>query len=137
MKDASDSQFHQSLPHQSLKTPFRNSLPRQRDNSNKTSPTLVSLSFPSHGHSTTIPEVIPKMSSDTRLPPQAPMINGHGEADTYSAPSRRTLSEVCADLHRRVSAFLSAPATDGTIASTQEQTRIALAVIEKALEDHT
>jgi hypothetical protein len=73
-----------------------------------------------------------EMSGDASLPPNAPMANGvHGEADAST-----TLSEVCSDMHSRVSAFLSASPKSGTIRRTQEQTRISLGVIEKALQDY-
>jgi FAD synthetase len=75
------------------------------------------------------------MSSDASLPPNAPMANGldhgHGEADAST-----TLSEVCADMHNRVSAFLAASPKSDTTRRTQEQTRISLGVIEKALQDY-
>jgi FAD synthetase len=64
------------------------------------------------------------------------MTNGsHGEADA-STPTSTTLREVCADLNARVRAFLAVPAEDETTAKTQEQTRIALGVIERALEEY-
>jgi hypothetical protein len=75
------------------------------------------------------------MSGDALLPPNAPLANGldhgHGEADAST-----TLSEVCADMHRRVSAFLAASPKSDTIRRAQEQTRISLGVIEKALQDY-
>jgi hypothetical protein len=72
------------------------------------------------------------MSGDASLPPNAPMANGvHGEADAST-----TLSEVCSDMHSRVSAFLSASPKSDIIRRTQEQTRISLGVIEKALQDY-
>ena len=77
------------------------------------------------------------MSSDASLPPNAPVTNGlkdrsHGEADASST----TIAEVCADVHRRVSAFLNAAPTSDRVRSTQEQTRISIGVIEKALRDY-
>jgi hypothetical protein len=75
------------------------------------------------------------MSGDASLPPNAPMANGldrgHGEADAST-----TLSETCANLHNRVSAFLAASPKSEIISRTQEQTRISLGVIEKALQDY-
>jgi hypothetical protein len=72
------------------------------------------------------------MSGDASLPPNAPMANGvHGEADAST-----TLSEVCSDMHSRVSAFLSTSPKSDIIRRTQEQTRISLGVIEKALQDY-
>jgi hypothetical protein len=73
-----------------------------------------------------------EMSGDASLPPNAPMANGvHGEADAST-----TLSEVCSDMHSRVSAFLSTSPKSDIIRRTQEQTRISLGVIEKALQDY-
>ena len=76
------------------------------------------------------------MSGDASLPPNAPVANGldpcHGEADASSI----TLSEVCADMHSRVSAFLSANPKSNIIKSTQEQTRKSLDCIDKALKDY-
>jgi hypothetical protein len=75
------------------------------------------------------------MSGDASLPPNAPMANGidHGcgEADAST-----TLAEVCADMHNRVSAFLAAAPKSEIIRRTQEQSRISLGVIEKALQDY-
>ena len=75
------------------------------------------------------------MSGDASLPPNAPMANGldpgHGEADAST-----TLSEICADMHTRVSAFLAASPKSDNIRRTQEQTRISLGVIETALQDY-
>ena len=82
------------------------------------------------------------MSTATSLPPNAPVTNGtsasgHGEADVSSdGPSSFSLERVCADLHEQVCAFLASAATDDVTRRTQEQTRIALGVIEKALEDY-
>lgn len=77
------------------------------------------------------------MGEDAWLPPHAPMTNGtsHGEADASTYPPR-PLSEVCADLHGRVSRFLAVTPEDETTRQTQQRTRIALGVIEKALEDY-
>lgn len=61
---------------------------------------------------------------------------GHGEADASPNTNTRPLSEVCADLHSRVSRFLAATPEDETTRQTQQQTRIALGVIEKALEEY-
>lgn len=75
------------------------------------------------------------MSGDASLPPNAPVANGldrgHGEADAST-----TLSEVCADVHSRVSAFLSATPKSDLMKRTQEQTRISLGIMEKALQDY-
>ena len=82
------------------------------------------------------------MSDDASLPPNAPMINGQdsqpqidGEEDA-SPSSMPSLEAVCADLHRRVTAFLNrAPGSDST-RKVQEQVRISISVIEKALTDY-
>lgn len=57
--------------------------------------------------------------------------HGHGEADAST-----TLSEVCADMHARVSAFLAASPKSEIVQRTQAQARISLGVIEKALQDY-
>ena len=64
----------------------------------------------------------------------------HGEADAsedyHFPPNPRSLREVCADVNSRVEAFLAFQTDDKTVKGTQEQTRIALGVIEKALQDY-
>ncbi|KAF7504879.1 hypothetical protein GJ744_001600 [Endocarpon pusillum] len=89
------------------------------------------------------------MSDDASLPPNAPMINGHdsppqidGEEDaspssiTGPASVQPSLEAVCADLHARVTAFLNkTPGSDST-GKVQEQVRISISVIEKALTDY-
>ncbi|OAA79212.1 Rossmann-like alpha/beta/alpha sandwich fold protein [Akanthomyces lecanii RCEF 1005] len=55
----------------------------------------------------------------------------HAEAANGGAP---TLPAVCAELRRKVLAFLDTPAADETIKRTQEQTRISLQVVEEALK---
>ena len=64
----------------------------------------------------------------------------HGEADASDEyqfpPNPRSLREVCADVHSRAEAFLAHQTDDETVKGTQEQTRIALGVIEKALQDY-
>ncbi|KAI1610771.1 FMN adenylyltransferase [Exophiala viscosa] len=81
--------------------------------------------------------------SNASLPPNAPATNGiptqgHGEADVSSHPANRslTLAEVCAQLHSQVDSFLSADPQDDVTRRTQEQSRIALGVIDKALRDY-
>jgi FAD synthetase len=70
------------------------------------------------------------------------MINGatdnHGEADASftSTTTNTSLSEICADLHTRVSLFLSTPPKDEVTGRTQEQVRISIGVVKKALEDY-
>ncbi|EXJ84635.1 hypothetical protein A1O3_05305 [Capronia epimyces CBS 606.96] len=64
----------------------------------------------------------------TSLPPNAPVTNG--EADVSS------LQNVCALLHAQVADFLAAPPPDEVTERTQEQTKIALEVIAKALQDY-
>jgi FAD synthetase len=89
-----------------------------------------------------------EMSNDASLPPNAPIINGldiqhpiHGEED--ASPSSATISRstssletVCKDLHGRVSAFLKRPPDSDMIRRVQEQTRVSIDVIEKALKDY-
>ena len=88
------------------------------------------------------------MSNDASLPPNAPMINGldsqpliDGEEDASTsidtAPScAPTLEAVCKDTHRRVSAFLNRPPDSDFVRRVQEQTRISIGVVEKALNDY-
>jgi hypothetical protein len=76
--------------------------------------------------------------SNASLPPNAPMMNGtvpdrHGEADVSSSSS---LEHVCAQLHSQVQSFLAASPSDDVTRRTQEQTKIALSVIEQALGDY-
>lgn len=69
------------------------------------------------------------------------MINGtlrtdHGEADASShSATPASLEDVCAALHAQLESFLAAVAPDDVTKRTQEQTRIALGVIEQALRD--
>ncbi|ETI20801.1 hypothetical protein G647_07143 [Cladophialophora carrionii CBS 160.54] len=77
------------------------------------------------------------------LPPQAPMTKGihkmvNGEADVLSSsnPATHSLQDVCAVLHGQVDAFLSAAPENDVTRRTQEQTRISMQVIEKALNDY-
>ena len=75
--------------------------------------------------------------SNASLPPNAPMMNGtvpnrHGEADVPSS----SLEHVCAQLHSQVHSFLAASPSDDVTRRTQEQTKIALGVIEQALADY-
>ena len=66
----------------------------------------------------------------------------NGEADVsshsraYPATTKHSLEEICASLHRQVSSLLAVEAKDNVTSRTQEQTRIAMRVIEKALEDY-
>jgi hypothetical protein len=87
------------------------------------------------------------MSSDASLPPNAPIADGpdtlpsvYGEADastTFGATAASTtLEEVCKDIHRRVTAFLDKPPDSDLTRRVQEQTRISIEVIEKALNDY-
>ena len=88
--------------------------------------------------------------NDASLPPHAPMTTangtlkpGHGEVDashsehppptSLGAPP---LKDVCANIHNRVETFLALKGGDGVVKRTQEQTKIALGVIEKALKDY-
>ncbi|OAL40430.1 hypothetical protein AYO20_00166 [Fonsecaea nubica] len=81
----------------------------------------------------------------TSLPPKAPMTNGtlasvsvNGEADVPSSPApiSHSLQEVCALLHAQVASFLSAAPEDDVTRKTQEQARISMRVIEKALDEY-
>ena len=83
------------------------------------------------------------MSSDASAAASSPMTNGtvpsgsHREADaSTNPPSPRTLADVCADLNRRVNNFLGAESESEVGRRTQEQTRIAIQVIEQALQDY-
>ncbi len=85
--------------------------------------------------------------ASTSLPPNAPMTNGslnmvNGEADvsyvpeSYPAGQSPSLEDVCASLHGQVESFLGAEPEDDVTRRTQEQTRISLQVVEKALRDY-
>jgi hypothetical protein len=88
------------------------------------------------------------MSNDASLPPNAPIVNGaetqpqiHGEEDasplSATLPtSTSSLEIVCEDLYRRVTAFLSKPPDSDFTQRVQEQTRISIGVIEKALKEY-
>jgi hypothetical protein len=88
------------------------------------------------------------MSNDASLPPNAPIVNGaeiqpqtHGEEDASPRSvtlltSTSSLEAVCEDLHRRVTAFLKKPPDSDLTRTVQEQTRISIGVIEKALKDY-
>jgi hypothetical protein len=87
------------------------------------------------------------MSNDASLPPNAPIVQGlhdqprtNGEEDASSASAAgsapSSLEAVCADLHRRVSAFLDKPPDSDLTRRVQEQVRISIGVIEKALNDY-
>ena len=66
---------------------------------------------------------------------------GHGEVDashseTLPSPlDRPSLKIVCADIHNRIQTFLAIQDGSDVVKRTQEQTRIALGVIEKALRE--
>lgn len=49
----------------------------------------------------------------------------------------RPFPEQCARIHERIDAFLGAKDVSERIKSVQEQTRVALSVIEKALDQYT
>ncbi len=74
----------------------------------------------------------------------SPSASDRGEVDasTHSAAPHpqtlqpQSLQQVCADVHSRINAFLAVLEEDETIKSTQEQTRIAMGVIEQALEEY-
>ena len=84
------------------------------------------------------------MSNDASAAAASPMTNGasqngsHREADAStgtSGPPPSSLASVCADLHARVTHFLNAEPDTETLRRTQAQTRVAISVIEKALQD--
>ncbi|KAK5947531.1 3'-phosphoadenosine 5'-phosphosulfate sulfotransferase [Knufia obscura] len=91
------------------------------------------------------------MSSDASAAAASPMTNGsvpsgtgsHREADASNNPATasstqhlQSLADVCADLNQRVTSFLTASPESEVVKRTQEQTRISIKVIEKALEDY-
>lgn len=85
------------------------------------------------------------MSSDASAAASSPMTNGpspggsHREADastTGHPVSSSTLAEVCADLHQRVNNFLNSEPKDELTRRTQEQTKVSVQVVEKALQDY-
>ncbi|KAF7846381.1 hypothetical protein BT93_L4480 [Corymbia citriodora subsp. variegata] len=82
------------------------------------------------------------MSSDASAAALSPITNGtvvnlvSREADASNG-HHPSLSEVCADLHNRVQRFLAARSDEKYKSSTQEQTRIALQVIQRALRDYS
>lgn len=49
----------------------------------------------------------------------------------------RPFPEQCARIHQRIDAFLAARDVSERVQSVQEQTRVALGVIEKALDQYT
>lgn len=65
-----------------------------------------------------------------------PSIQANGVAHAADAANggAPSLSAVCAELRRKVLAFLDTPAADETTKRTQEQTRISLQVVEEALK---
>lgn len=92
-----------------------------------------------------------KMTTGASLPPPAPMTasvdgepvnvtkqcNGHGEDDaTPMSPAFPSLRETCADVHDRVSRFLNAEPRNEKERRTQSQSKIALQVIEEALQKY-
>lgn len=91
---------------------------------------------------------VSKMSNDASLPPNAPIINGldtqpqiDGEEDasplSATIPaSTSSLEAVSQDMNRRVTAFLNRRPDSDLVRRVQEQTRISIAVIEKALTDY-
>ena len=78
------------------------------------------------------------MSEDASLPPNAPMTNGayatfrSGEADASST----YLRTICAHMHKRVSLVITQTAVSDADRRMQEQTRVALSVIRRALKDY-
>lgn len=85
------------------------------------------------------------MFNDASAAAASPMTNGtspsagHREADASTTPpsaSTTSLAEVCADLNQRVTNFLAAEPVDEVTKQTQEQTRISIGVIGKALQEY-
>lgn len=88
------------------------------------------------------------MSSDASAAAASPMTNGvpheesHREADASTATgtatfsSSKSLPDICADLHERLTRFLDADPSDPVTKRAQEQTRVTCKVIEKALQDY-
>ncbi|KAJ9613391.1 3'-phosphoadenosine 5'-phosphosulfate sulfotransferase [Cladophialophora chaetospira] len=69
------------------------------------------------------------------------MVNGEADVSlshptAYPATHPRSLENVCALLHGQVDAFLKAEPEDDVTRRTQDQTRISMQVIEKALLDY-
>lgn len=60
--------------------------------------------------------------------------NGAAAAAAHAAGAPPALPAVCAELRRKVLAFLDTPAADERIKGTQEQTRVSLQVVEEALK---
>lgn len=99
-------------------------------------------SYPPHSH------IGVEMSQDASLPPNAPIVEGseiqpkiNGEEDASSSSatvpaSTSSLEATCEDIHCRVSAFLDRPPDSDLTRKVQEQTRISIGVIEKALNEH-
>lgn len=70
---------------------------------------------------------MPSAASD--IDDQLPVINGHDASST--------IQPICAALAARVNAFLASEAPTPILKQVQEQTRIALGVIDKALEKYS
>ena len=66
---------------------------------------------------------------------------GHHAVQMINTPSdpaqSQSLEEVCRGLHNRIESFLAEDPHDDVLVRTQEQTRIALGVIEEAFETYT
>lgn len=64
----------------------------------------------------------------------------HGEADVSSNTTAKataaSLQDVCAALNAQVQAFLASSAPDDVTRRTQEQTRIAMGVVETAVREY-
>lgn len=80
------------------------------------------------------------MSHDASAAASSPMTNGTGdsqvnrEADASSTSS--SLADICAELHTRVTRFLNVESESEQVKRTQEQARISIQVIEKALQSY-
>lgn len=60
-----------------------------------------------------------------------------GFEEPLVADTPRPFPEQCARIHERIDAFLAAEDVSERVKSVQEQTRVALGVIEKALDQYT
>jgi len=95
------------------------------------------LSSPFHVLTMTNASLLPNGAMTNGLMANGTTVHQRREVDgsSHSQPPS-SLRDVCADLHTRVSAFLSSTPPDETTRRTQVQTKIALGVIEKALQDY-
>jgi FAD synthetase len=70
------------------------------------------------------------------MPHGGPRTNG--EVPRTTPPSRTALlPDICYTLRRKVTAFLEQPSDDQLVRATQAQARVAMGVIEEALQSYT